>query len=647
MIERALNAGQLAALADAVPDAIIVINSARCILSFNRGAETIFGCTAAEVMEQRINLLLPSESRDDPDSLVARVAADESPMSQVSVRGLTSALRRNGLRFPADLTVTRLASQGSLIFGIVLRDVTDTIRLEQDLRNSEAHTRSMFENTLEYIGLLDTSGHVLDANNTGLRLIGVDKSAVLGKSFWDTAWWSHSPALQDRLRAAVAHVAAGGSDRFDAQHPTVAGGMVDVDFSLSPVPGSDGNVRALLAEGRDVTPQRQAMRAAQSAQLEAERALQANLRFLAVASHDLRQPLQTVIVLASILERLAKDAQVLDVVQQQQRALRSVTDLLNSLLDVTKLESGAMRPDLKRIALDAVLDPLRDEFGEIARHKTQHLQIPRCAFSVTSDPTLLREILQNLLANALRYTPRGGLISVTCQPGADDLRIEVCDSGIGIAADKLSRLFDEFYQIDASGGERSGWGLGLSIVKHAARLLGHHIDVESTPGTGTRFTITIQGQPEATPEQHAPAVATHTGAANGGRSPRILVIDDDAAVAAATALLLRVEGFRVDVAGNRADIDRLLCRDDFAPELIVADVHLQHGDTGPALAQRVCDSLQRKLPLILVSGDASATSAARASEAFEGLGVSRCLPKPMHADALLQVLRELLPAVAV
>jgi signal transduction histidine kinase len=223
----------------------------------------------------------------------------------------------------------------------------------------------------------------------------------------------------------------------------------------------------------------------------AEKANRTKDRFLMTASHDLRQPLQSLSLLAGVLRRLASDERVFTVVAGQEQAIDTMSKLLNSLLDISKLETGAIEPHAIAMPLDDLFDELKVEFASPAEAKGVRFEVTRCGYRVLSDPLLLGQILRNLLSNAIRYTYEGS-VTLTCVCEGELARIEIKDTGVGIAREHLSHIFEEFYQIGVSpNATREGHGLGLSVVQRAAKLLGHKIKVRSRPGKGTVFSILL------------------------------------------------------------------------------------------------------------------------------------------------------------
>ena len=223
----------------------------------------------------------------------------------------------------------------------------------------------------------------------------------------------------------------------------------------------------------DVTERMRASEALEEAKRTAEQANLGKSRFLAAASHDLRQPLQTLSLLRGILAKRLKDEASLRLIAKLEETLGAMSGMLNTLLDINQLEAGIVRPDVIEFAISTVLDRLKTEFAYHVTTKQLGWRVVASSLEVRSDPRLLEQMLRNLLANAVKYTERGKVLLGVRRRG-DMLRIEVWDTGIGIPAEQLEVIFEEFLQLDNAARERHrGLGLGLSIVRRVGDLLGH------------------------------------------------------------------------------------------------------------------------------------------------------------------------------
>src|SRR5579872_6474083 len=315
----------------------------------------------------------------------------------------------------------------------------------------------------------------------------------------------------------------------------------------------DGNPW-LAADLRDAAGQKRveaelirARESAYRARDESDRANVAKSRFLATASHDLRQPLQSLSLLNGILRRLVSGPDAVDAVRRQEQAIGAMSRLLNALLDISKLESGAVKPELSDFAVAALFRELRSDFASLATSKGLKLHVEDCADCVHSDPSLVQQILSNLVSNAIKYT-REGWVRLRCMHEHGLVRVEVLDTGIGIAADQVGHIYDEFYQIDIpTNASRDGYGLGLSIVQRLVRLLELKLDVCSESGKGSAFSLLLPASTSRAESQRVRSMEMPEIPARQLQidRPHVLLVDDDRAVRDATRMLLAVEGYRV------------------------------------------------------------------------------------------------------
>jgi signal transduction histidine kinase len=323
-------------------------------------------------------------------------------------------------------------------------------------------------------------------------------------------------------------------------------------------------------------------------------------RFLAAASHDLRQPLHALNLFAAQL-RSEKDQLERDrLAWRIDTAVASMNELFNALLDISKLESGAMRANITDFPVSQVLNRIGAMFTSAARDKGLHLHVVSCSAWVRSDAILLEQILLNLVANAVRYTSAGGIV-VGCRRLGDMLRIDVCDSGIGIPPDQQRSIFGEFYQVAAPERSKGGLGLGLAIVERIAKVLEHPIALASTLGKGSRFSISVP-KVEARVVSAAAAVAG-IAPPDRLRDKLIVVIDDDALALEGTGGLLRSWGCRV-VTGQ-SDREALTKLNGSRPDLIISDYHLKEGRSGIDAIGELRHAFRAEIPAFLISGDIS------------------------------------------
>ncbi len=418
-------------------------------------------------------------------------------------------------------------------------------------------------------------------------------------------------------------------------HATPALNPLDPLFELQ---ASLKQMAIRLAWGRDEMEQRVAA-VTQELRLkkeEAENATLAKSRFLAAASHDLRQPTHALGMFVARLEQLSLEPQTRELVGNLEASVQAMQDLLDGLLDLSRLESGAVQVQVKQVSVQTVLEAVQAALEPVAADKGLRLRVRPTALWAHTDAVLLQRIVMNLGHNALRYTERGTvLISCRSVDAGQNLRIEVWDSGIGISPEHQTEIFKEFYQVGNSGRGRSyGLGLGLNIVERSAQLLGHTVAVRSGLGCGTRISLTLtQARAPESPHAVAPAVAEPFPRAGG---QRVLVLEDDASAREAVTELLDSWGYQARAAATVGQaLDWL--RQGFLPDAIVSDYRLGEGDNGLQAIGRLRALAGADIPACLMSGDTDGGLMQAAKDANLTL-----LHKPVRPAKLRSLLRRLL-----
>jgi signal transduction histidine kinase/CheY-like chemotaxis protein len=324
--------------------------------------------------------------------------------------------------------------------------------------------------------------------------------------------------------------------------------------------------------------------------VEVERSNRARSRFLAAASHDMRQPFQAIHLFLHLLLAKLTEPQHIELASRIQEVVISGEGLLNGLLDISTLEAGSVRPAVAPMPVGDLMERLIREFDSQSVDKGIRLRFVPCSAIVTSDPLLLERILRNFIANALRYT-RTGSVLMGCRHQGENLRIEVWDTGPGIPADKLEAIFEEFYQLEGVSRDRGrGLGLGLAIVDRTARLLGHPVAVRSVQGKGSVFSVTV------------PRVMDPSARSNNG-PVRIIVIEDDPVQLMAVRMIL--EGWGCDVVAVPTISQARTALASLKPELMISDLRLRNGETGLDAVRTVREAVGYPLPAIVVTGDGS------------------------------------------
>ncbi|MGC4396338.1 PAS domain-containing hybrid sensor histidine kinase/response regulator [Hydrogenophaga sp. T2] len=507
-------------------------------------------------------------------------------------------------------------------------DVTRQHETQTALLESEARLNQFFGANAEGL-VFHENGIVLDANPAACKLLGQSVSALLGTSLVERFDAVDRPAVRQLMLAT--------DDRLlDAFLNSERQGTIPVELMARSLWRDGERLHAVVI--RDMRD-RQAAQARIHTLIEdlrsqkdrAEAADRGKSVFLAAASHDLRQPIHAMGLFLSALRAMAqapavRQGELAEICRRMQSSLDSLGQLLNMLLDVSRLDANAVQVQLEPTPLEPLFAELEQEFTDLAREKGLRLHAAPCTAWVRTDATVLRRILSNLVANAVRYTQHGRiLLGARRRPG--HIEIQVFDSGIGIAPEQLDAIFEEFYQVGQSRAARDeahGLGLGLSIVQRSARLLDAPLTVRSTLGRGSAFSITL---PACDPAPLRPGAEAPAAPQPGQRN--VLVIDDDEQVLMGMQQLLQVWGHRVWCAPS-ADQAVLLAIEHAADiDLLLSDYRLGGNTTAVQAIAAVHACLGRTVPTFILTGD---TSPQRIQEASE-LGFP-LLHKPVDANAL-------------
>ena len=574
-------------------DATIISDSSGYIRVVNQRAEELFGYGPGELVGQQIEVLLPEDFRDRHREL--RTNFNDAPRARPMVSGLDlSGVRRDGSKIPVEIALNPIETDDGLIIASTIREITG-------IDDSEAYFRTILESAPDAMIIIDDHGKIAVVNGQAESMFGYTREQMLGQAI--------EILLPERLREQhVENRAAFGEDPrlrpMGAGRDLVARRKDNTEFpveiSLSPVQSAGRKFVSSVI--RDVTRRKQMQDEIIAARQEAERANKANSAFLAAASHDLRQPVQALSLLNGALRRTVKDEKALQMIDSQAHSLTAMTNLLNSLLDISRLDAGAVTPELEDFPIKRLIDRLSDEFARQAQHHGLDFASESCPAVVNSDPNLLAEIIQNFVSNAIRYTDKGS-VNLGCQLRDGHCVISIADTGIGIAADQLEEIFREFHQCKAPGASKEGFGLGLAIVKRLSDLLGLKLNVESDVGKGSIFSVALPAVDDVSLADVAEAT---TGvAADTGGSGLVILIEDDVNVANAWGLLLEAEGYRVATAASAPEARALMNYVEETPALLISDFHLLDGSTGAEAVSAIRENYDALIPAFIVSGDTS------------------------------------------
>ncbi|MGV5525077.1 PAS domain-containing hybrid sensor histidine kinase/response regulator [Pseudomonas sp. XP1] len=384
---------------------------------------------------------------------------------------------------------------------------------------------------------------------------------------------------------------------------------------------------------QQIAERKQIARALRDARDAAETANRSKDKYLAAASHDLLQPLNAARLLISTLrERPLPEAEKV-LVERTHQALEGAEDLLTDLLDISRLDQAAVKPDVALYRLDELFGPLVSEFRTVADAAGLKLRARIGDYAISTDLRLMTRILRNFLSNACRYTDEGRILLGARRRG-DHLRLEVWDTGRGIAADRLQAIFLEFNQLDVGrAADRKGVGLGLAIVERIAKILGYRVGVRSWPGRGSMFSIDVPiGEAMPLPIHQA---APQPGAGNPLPGRRLLVLDNEVSILESMGALLGQWGCEVVTATD--EVGALLALQGRAPELILADFHLDHGVVGCEVVRHLREHFGAAIPAVIITADRSD----QCRRSLNKLGAP-LLNKPVKPGKLRAVLSQLL-----
>ncbi|MDA8230013.1 MAG: PAS domain S-box protein [Magnetospirillum sp.] len=531
---------------------------------------------------------------------------------------------------PAFLTIAAIAL---VIAGTALGLVLGGWRHRTRLRDAQARIDAVFGAAADGIITIDEAGIIAAFNPAAERIFGYSAAEVIGRNV--------SMLMPEPFRSAhdgyLRHYLATGEARIigigrEVQGLRKDGSVFPMDLAVGEARMAGRRVFAGII--RDITERKRTADDLRAAKEEAERANAAKTKFLAAASHDLRQPVQALYFFASALANKLRGHRAHSLVRDMQASLDGLNMLLESLLDVSRLDAGLVVPRMTDFGIGAVLDRLAADFAPLAADKGLTLRTVPSSAVVRSDPALLSRIVQNLMANAIRYTSRGSVL-VGCRRHGRSLSVEVWDTGIGIPAERTREIFEEFTQLANPERDRHrGLGLGLAIVERLARLLNHQILVRSTPGKGSLFAVVI---PLANPALRRPRRRRRPPEASArmiAEHGLVLLIDDEPVVLKGLALMLQAWGYEVVSAGSTAEAVDALSRDHRPPSIILADYRLREGHTGTEAVRLIRELFHTAIPSVIITGD---TAPERLREA-EASGLS-IVHKPIQPQALREILR--------
>jgi PAS domain S-box-containing protein len=597
----ARTAHRLAAIVESSDDAIIGTDFDLRITSWNLAAERMFGHSAREAVGQSIRLIIPDDRWSEEDEVMQRIHGGKRVEHFETQRR-----KRDSSIIPVSLTVSPIYDSAGAVVGAskILRDITER-------KQAEERFRLAVEGAPSAMVMVDPHGRIVLANPFAERLLGYERNEMTGLSIERLV---PERFRSDHLQFRTNYLAGGASQRpmgagRDLYAVRKDGLEVPVEIGLSPIQTGEGNF--VISAVTDITERKRAIEAESQARRAAEEANRAKDDFLAMLSHELRNPLSSILGWAVMLRNgkisLEEGGHALEVIE---RNARVEAQLVESLLDLSRIAAGKFKMDTERVDLLSVLHAVVDSLRPAVQAKNLTLDIAASSepVAVIGDSARLQQIFSNLLTNAIKFTPRDGHIQARLDRTGSQAHIQIIDDGEGIEADFLPHIFDRFRQGEsAKGRAHGGLGLGLAIVRELVHAHGGTVVADSRgKGLGSIFTVTLP-IPAVIPAHIEAATHQLPRVEESSISGlRILVVDDDADARELLAVTLGSRGGIVQTASSSAEA--LECVHRQRPDIMVADIGMPHEDGYVlirTLRARERERSDKRLPAIALTAYAS------------------------------------------
>ena len=619
---------RLLAIAD---DAVIVADDEQRVVLFNEGAERCFGCSAATVLGQPLALLLPGARRERHAEHMRAFAASPRAARRMGERSDLQGLRADGRLFDAEASIAHVELDGRTYFTAILRDVSVARQAVRALEASEARFRGLAAAAPVGIFQTDAQGACRYVNDRWCAIAGMSAAEAAGDGWLRALHPADRAGVRDAWREAVAGQRSF-SLRYRYLRPDGHESRVLGDAVASH--DSEGRVDGYIGTVTDVTESHEQAQALERAKSEAEAATRAKSLFMANMSHEIRTPLNAVIGMTTLLLDTPLSPDQRDFARTIRSSSDSLLEVINDILDYSKVDAGKLEIEQRAFDLRRVVEESLDLLTPRALEKNLNLAYlieDGTPEALIGDPARLRQILVNLLSNAVKFTHQGEVLVTVDSQRVDEtserIHFAVRDTGIGIAAEQLPRLFESFTQVDASTTRKyGGTGLGLAISRCLAELMGGEVNVESEPGHGSVFHATVRVGRAVAAEtaeflQHdAPALA----------GKRILIVDDNLSNRRILTQLTLRWGMKPSTLPSALEaLDRV--RHGEAFDVAVLDMSMPEVDGLELAAEIRRRRGPSELPIVLLTSLGQRHADPRSA-------LSACLAKPIKASLLFATL---------
>jgi len=575
-------------------DGILILSREGRLIAANETFARMHGYTVPEIMRMSLQDLVTPETFELAPQRWERIYSGELQSVEVEHR------HKDGHVFTVEISASLISSGGETQMQFFYRDTTERKLAEKAVRESEERYRNLFANAGDGILIVSSDRRIVAHNESFARMHGysmeemanIDLKDLLTPETYKGGPHRWRRILEEKRMSLV------------VEHFHKDGHVFPVEITASLI-HSGGEV-LMQTFHRDITERKRTEAALLAAKQVADNANRAKTRFLAAASHDLRQPVQAINLFLDALAQTELSDEQREISGYLGLSVRSLRELLNTLLDISQLDAGAVKPELAAISIENLFRELETEFGHLANEKNLRLRFFACRdLSLLADPRLLQRALRNIVGNAIKYTDKGGILVGVRRRGAD-AEIQVWDTGIGIAAEHMGQIFEEYFQIDNQARDRNkGTGLGLAIVERLVKLIDGEIHCSSRPGRGTVFGLRLplarkrergdKGRvPQAVAGMDALALSRF-----GGK--RVVVVEDDPLVLKGIEHALTTLGATVASFGNAEAA--LADEEAAAADLYISDFRLP----GRLNGVQLLDAIQRRsaepIKAVLMTGD--------------------------------------------
>lgn len=614
---------------ESAPDATVVADENGLIVAANNQVTKLLGYSSNEIIGQPVETLVPE--RLHKQHIQHRTMFARDPKVRFMGTGLNLyAQAKDGRELPIEVSLSPMKTGGQTLVAAALRDITQRLSMEQAQRDSDAKYRELFENSTDLIQSFNSRGEIEFVNPAWLQAMEYNEDQLSEIRFMDLI----APQSKVYAEQITARLRDGATvNDIEITYLTRTGKEMHLEGSATWLVAEGQRVasRAILHDVTEIKRNEAMLREARDV---AEQATVGKSRFLAAASHDLRQPLQALRLYLSVMQRQASEPKLLEVAGKMSTSLETMGELLDALLDISRLDGGAVDPEITEFSVRDLLQGIFTSNVPQAESKGLTLELTGSDFTVRSDPGLLARIIDNFVSNAIRYTVSGG-ITLHSELVNERVLVSVRDTGVGIPESEIDQVFEEYYQLDNDTRDRrKGLGLGLSIVKHIANLLETPISASSAPGQGSTFSVSLP-LVQTSVDQPVNDRSTHPdNNAASDRSPKILFVDDDPAIIDATAMLLESVNFTVQAVLNGNEALAALDAGP-RPDVLVTDYRLP-GHNGVEVARHARAIYGAELPVVIMTGDTTIHE-------LEDTAIGRytLLRKPVDTEALIKLIEEL------